>query len=518
MSQLKRNLVANYLGQGWTSVMGLAFVPLYIRYLGMEAYGLIGLFAVMQAWMTLLDMGMTPTLNREMARYTAGAHSPQSIQDLLRSLEILCFSLAALIAVGVWTASGYLASDWLEAKKLPTTVVAQAVTVMAVVVALRFVEGIYRGSLFGLQRQVWYNGANAVLATLRHGGAVAVLAWVSPTVQAFFLWQVLISLLSVAVLAASVHRSLPQPPSPPKFSRQALAGVWRFASGMMGITFLALLLTQVDKLILSRMLTLESFGYYALAATVPSVLHIVIGPITQAIYPRMVELSTRDDQAALVSVYHQGAQLVTILTAPAVMLLSFFGGGVVFMWSGDAGLAENTAPILLPLVLGTFLNSLMWVPYQCQLAHGWTSLAIKTNVVAAVVLIPAIFLVVPHYGAVGAAWIWVALNVGYVLIVIQVMHHRLVPDEKWRWYLADVLLPLFGAFGISLLAQLLQPKSLQDRWHWLAFLLIVGGLALGTATLLADRIRPRLLSTLERALHWHAREPRVAPTKNTSGT
>jgi len=499
---LKRNLIANYLGQGWVAVMGLAFIPLYIKYLGMEAFGLIGLFAVMQAWLTLLDMGMTPTLNREMARYTAGAHSPQSIRDLLRSLEIICFSLAAVIALGVWAASGYLASDWLRAEKLPTAVVAQALAVIALVVALRFVEGIYRGSLFGLQRQVWYNGANAILATLRYGGAVAVLAWVSPTVQAFFLWQALVSLLSITVFAASVHRTLPQPPLPPKFSRAALAGVWKFASGMMGITFLALLLTQVDKVLLSRLLTLESFGYYTLAATVAGVLTLIISPITVAIFPRMVELSTREDQAALISVYHQGAQLVTILTAPAVMLLSFFAGGVVFMWSGDANLAENTAPILLPLVLGSFLNGLMWMPYQCQLAHGWTSLAIRTNVVAVVVLIPAIFWIVPHYGAVGAAWIWVALNAGYVLISLQFMHRRLIPEEKWRWYFADLLLPISGAIGVMLLAQQIQPASYQDRWHWFAFLLITGSLALAASTALASRIRPRLLAIMERSLHW----------------
>jgi O-antigen/teichoic acid export membrane protein len=493
---LKRNLIANYLGSGWTAVMGLAFIPLYIQYLGMEAYGLIGLFAVMQAWLMLLDMGMMPTLNREMARYTAGAHSPQSIRDLLRSLEILCFSFAALIGVGVWAASGYLASDWLRAEKLPTAVVAQALSVMALVAALRLVEGIYRGSLFGLQRQVWYNGANAILATLRFGGAVAVLAWVSPTVQAFFLWQALVSLLSIAVFAASVHRAMPQPPLPPRFSRVALAGVWKFASGMMGITFLALLLTQVDKVLLSRLLTLESFGYYALAATVASVLYILIGPITAAIYPRMVELATRADQAALISVYHQGAQLITILTAPAVMLLSFFAGGVVFMWSGDANLAVNTAPILLPLVLGTFLNGLMSMPYQCQLAHGWTSLTLKINIVAVVVLIPAIFWVVPHYGAVGAAWMWVALNAGYVLIAIHLMHRRLIPKEKWRWYFADVLLPISGAIGVMLLAQRFQPSSYEDRSHWFAFLLITGSLALAASTALADRIRPRLLSSI----------------------
>ena len=57
---LKRNLIANYLGQGWTALMGLAFIPLYINYLGIEAYGLIGLFAVLQGWLVLLDLGMTP--------------------------------------------------------------------------------------------------------------------------------------------------------------------------------------------------------------------------------------------------------------------------------------------------------------------------------------------------------------------------------------------------------------------------------------------------------------------------
>ncbi len=502
MASVKGNVVANYLGQGWRAVIGLAFIPLYIQYLGMEAYGLIGLFAVIHAWLTLLDMGMTPTLNREMARFTAGAHSPKSVCDLLRSLEIICFSIAVLIVLGVWAASGYLASDWLKAEKLPTAVIARALSIMAFVVALRFVEGIYRGSLFGLQRQVWYNGASAILATVRQGGAVAVLAWVSPTVQAFFLWQGFVSLLSVAVLGWCVHHTLPKPPSPPEFSRQALAGVWKFAGGMMGITFLALLLTQVDKVILSRLLTLKYFGYYTLAATVAGVLYMVIGPITQAIYPHMVELSSRHNQTGLISIYHQGAQLVTILTAPAVMLLSFFAGGVVFMWSGNVSLAENTAPILSILVLGTFLNGLMLMPYQCQLAHGWTSLALKMNVVAVVVLIPAIFWVVPHYGAVGAAWIWVALNTGYALIAVQFMHRRLIPDEKWRWYFADVLWPSVGVVGIGLIAKAFQPAGYQDRWHWLVFLCITGGLALAASTALADCIRSRLLSIMGRSLHW----------------
>lgn len=495
---LKKNIFANYLGQGWSAVMGLAFIPMYIRYLGMEAYGLIGLFAVMQAWLALLDMGMSPTLNREMARFTVGAHSPQSIRDLLRSLEIICFSLAALIALGIWAASDYLARDWLIADKLPTAVVAQALSIMAFVVALRFVEGIYRGSLFGLQQQVWYNAANAILATVRHGGAVAVLAWISPTVKVFFLWQAVVSMLSIVVFATGVQRVLPKSPLPPRFSPASLAGVWKFARGMMGITFLAILLTQVDKVLLSRLLSLESFGYYTLAATVAGVLYMVVGPVTAAIYPRMVELSIQQSETALVSVYHHGAQLITTLIAPAAMLLSFFAGGVIFMWSGDTGLAEHVAPILSVMVLGNLLNALLWMPYQCQVAHGWTSLTLKIATVAVIIFIPAIFWVVPRYGAVGAAWIWVTLEAGHVLIAIELMHRRLIPKEKWRWYVEDLLLPISGAGGVILLAQRLQPGNYQSRWHWFAFLFGTGSFALLTSAVLAGRIRAQALTTMAR--------------------
>ena len=277
----------------------------------------------------------------------------------------------------------------------------------------------------------------------------------------------------------------------------------------MGITLLTLLLAQVDKVLHSRLLPLESFGYYTLAATIAGVLYMIV-PITQAIYPRMVELSLADDQSGLIAVYHQGAQLVTVLTGPAAVLLLFFAGGVVFMWSGDAALAEHVSPILSALVLGSFLYGLMWMPYQCQLVYGWTSLALKINVLAVAVLVPAIFWVVPRHGAIGAAWIWVALNMGYVLIAVQLMHLRLIPSEKWPWYTADVLLPMSGAAIVALFAFQFQPAHYQDRSHWVVFLFVTGTLALTASTALSGRIRPRLLAIVWRRWGRKASPQRVS--------
>lgn len=439
--------------------MGIAFVPLYIKYLGMEAYGLIGVFAILQAWLTLLDMGMTPTLNREMARYTAGSHTVQSICDLLRSLEIICFAIALLIGIVIWLSASWLSTHWLQAEKLPVDKVAQAISIIGFVVALRFIESLYRGAILGLQEQVWLSAVGSGFATLRWGGAVCVLVWVSPSIEAFFIWQGFVSALTITIFGIAVHRHLPGSNQAARFSWIQLKNIWRFAGGMMATTLLVLLLMQVDKIILSRILSLEMFGYYILAGTVASVLYQLTAPITQAYYPRFTELVTKEDIPGLITIYHQAAQLISVLVVPAALILVFFGERLLTVWTGDESLAHNVAPLMALLALGTMLNSLMHIPYMLTLAYGWPGFAVRQNTVAVLLLVPAILWAAPRYGAIGAAWIWIILNAGYVLIGIHFMHARLLPKEKWRWYGKDVALPGLTSAIAALLCWLAEPSG-----------------------------------------------------------
>jgi O-antigen/teichoic acid export membrane protein len=496
LTTIKQNIIANYLGQGWSGFMAVAFLPLYVRYLGVEAYGLIGLLAVIQALVMILDMGMGAILNREMARFSIGDYSPQSICDLLRSLEIICFSIATVIVIVAWLSSDYFARGWLRADHLPVSVVAQALTLISLVAALRLCEAIYRGSLYGLEHQVWYNCIYSFLSTLRYVGALAILVWFSATLEAFFFWQAAVSLITLIVLATRVHQSLPKALFPAKFSQGALIKIWKFAGGMMGIALLAMLFLQLDKVLLSRLVSLKNLGYYLLAATAANVMFMVVVPVTQAVYPQLVKLASCNDQSKMAAVYHKTTQLVTVLTASAGMLLCFFSGGVIFMWSGNQDLVRSTAPLLSILVIGSFLNGLSYLPYQLQVAHGWTSLLLKINTVIMLVFIPSIMVIVPRYGIEGAAWVWVVLNAFYLLSSSLFMHRRLLLDQKWNWYFFDVLLPTFGAIIVMILAKQLQPQTYVDRLHWCLFLLLTGVMAVLISALLASSIRVKFVGLL----------------------
>ena len=163
---VRRNVMANFIGQGWSALIGIAFIPLYIRLLGIEAYGLVGVFAILQSWLTILDLGLTPTLSREMARFTAHGNDPDAVRDLLRSVELIAGAMFVVVALAIGTLSRWLATEWLHFQALSTDIVVATIALMGLVIGFRLFEGVFRSGLIGLQRQVLLNGISVVAATV----------------------------------------------------------------------------------------------------------------------------------------------------------------------------------------------------------------------------------------------------------------------------------------------------------------------------------------------------------------
>ena len=106
---LKRNILASYASQIYVTLVGILILPLYLKYMGAEAYGLVGFFTMLQAWFNLLDMGLTPTVARETARFRGGATDALSYRRLLRALQLIFFVIAFLGGGAMFMFSGPIA-------------------------------------------------------------------------------------------------------------------------------------------------------------------------------------------------------------------------------------------------------------------------------------------------------------------------------------------------------------------------------------------------------------------------
>lgn len=441
-SSLRLNVLSNAAGQCWAALMGLAFIPVYIRVLGVEAYGVVGVFVLMQTWATLLDFGMTPMINREMARHLAGARSRQSAMNLLRSVVVLTAVVAAVLAGGVIASADWIAADWLQPKHHAPAEIARAIAVAGVLLALRVLESPYRGAVLGMQQHLRLNLAIALLATARWGGAAIVISWSFPRLDAFFGWQAVVSVVTVLVLRREVNRCFAAERAAAQFSWVELRSVGRFAGGTTLTACLALILTQSDKLILTRWFSLQTFGYYSAAWTIASALYLVVAPLTQSYYPRFTAMVVARDMNGLHRAYHQAAQLLALCIVPLAFLMIFFGGPVLGLWLGDASLAAKTQTLLAPLMLGILMNGFLHIPHVLALAMGWVRFAVYANAVAVLVFLPILLFATTRHGVFGAAVSWAVLNTGMALVGMFVFHGRLLPSERRAWYLMDVGAPL----------------------------------------------------------------------------
>jgi O-antigen/teichoic acid export membrane protein len=497
MDLIKKNMAANFAGSIWQALMSFIFIPLYIKFTGIESWGLIGIFLTLQAMSSILDLGMSNTLNREMARLSALKDREQEMRNLVRTLEMLYWSIAAFVGITIVSLSPVIAHHWIKASQLSPKTIEQAFLLMGLAIALQMPVGFYSGGLMGLQRQVLLNAINIVTNTLRGIGAVLLLWLVSPTIQAYFLWQIVVSIINILFVAMFLKRRLSFGGNTAVFQKQLLKGVWRFAAGMSGIAILGVILTQMDKVILSRMLPLETFGYYTLASTVAMSLGYLISSVFYSVYPMFTQSASIDDQDGLKRLYHKSCQFMSVVILPVAIVTALFSYEIILLWTRNPVTAEKTHLLVSILICGTAINGLMNLPYALQLAFGWTKLSFFKSIIAVILLVPLIIYMTMRYGAVGAASVWLVLNMGMFLFEIPIMHRRLLRKEKWRWYLQDVCLPLAVCIFVAGTGRIFVSGPMSE-FALLLNLTIVSALTLGITALATPVTRTWLFMQLSK--------------------
>src|SRR4051794_27741970 len=114
MSRLKANIFANIAGQAWFVAVSILCTPFLIKMLGVEAYGLIAFYTLLQSFMQILDMGMGPTVNREIAqswKNDQGANSKESAR-FISTMERWYWILGSIAGLVLLIFAPYIVFIW----------------------------------------------------------------------------------------------------------------------------------------------------------------------------------------------------------------------------------------------------------------------------------------------------------------------------------------------------------------------------------------------------------------------
>ena len=446
---LGKNFFAGIISSIWIALINFIVIPYYIRYLGIESYGLIGFFATMQTLFVLLDLGLAPTVSREVARCFA-VQKLDKLKKIVHTFAVIYWIVAVLIGVIVVLLAPIIAAHWLQASQLKYSTIVCVVRLMGLVIACRWPISLYQGVLFGAQKIVISSTINMFIVTITNLVAVFLLMFFSLTIEMFFIWQACMGLCYAIVLCCVVWNVIGKE-GRYVFDMSILKDVWKFSFGMTGIAIAAVILMQLDKLILSKLLDLADFGRYIIAGVLANSLYILLTPLFNVVYPRMTALVELGETLKLLDLYKTGSQLFLACFFPIVIVGALFSKDLFLLWTNNYDLSCHVSLISAFLLLGTGLNGVMHFPYALQLANGLTKIAFKITIVLIIISVPMVIFLSRFYGAIGGALAWLLLNCCYVFFGTWLTHKEILKHEALNWLVNSVFFPFFVSLIVIVL-------------------------------------------------------------------
>jgi O-antigen/teichoic acid export membrane protein len=447
------NTVANMVGQLLPTVLALVMVPVYIAYLGMEPYGLIGFFSSLIILLHVFSQGITHALQREYARRDVSDEGRPTMRRLTRTFERIYMGIGLMLGLILALNAGHLSRAWVRMEHLDPRTVEWTILWLSLRIGMAFPQGVYQSVFIGTQRQVEGNVLTVICSLCGMALNLAIVVWTGSIVW-LYAGECVYSVIYVSVLRYRAFRILPAEHDQAEvFSRADVQAIARPSAGIMWTSGIGIIIAQLDRIALSRLTGLAQLAVYNASIAGGRLLNMVYMPFLMAAYPETCQMFSRADRAALTRHLIRNATVVSILTASVTLPASFFGEDLLLEWTRQTMISEQGGRIMAIYMLGSLLLSQASVFYMLQMASGSVFFVAVFNTTALLWYPLMMYQLVRGLGAEGCAWAWLAYGLFSWLFLMVLSFRRNLERKEWLRYLQRFLVPVMWAWGVAAAAR-----------------------------------------------------------------
>ncbi len=356
-------LATLYAGKASGVLVTLVFIPIYNRELGATQFGIVAVILSLQALLITLDFGIATHISREFAE---GALKRARHKTLLRNTEMTLVSIYVALML---TASILMALNWIPRSDWVT------VSLSLIMFGALVIQNVYYAGLIAKQ---FYISASSIYFLGNIGRAVftaIALIAIEPTVHAFLFAQSFIVLIHLAFMRRYCWKILSGTSKPKlaignaKSNWRRLKGVLSKSKGLAIVSIAGAAATQLDKPIMSSLISPDAVTPYFLAITACMIpMSVFAGPIFQYFQPKVVKLLNEASDQALTKTMSQFSAVLAVSALTPACVLWFFSDEFLTLWLGADPSNKLTSHYISLLLPGLTLGALGFLPFSLLLA------------------------------------------------------------------------------------------------------------------------------------------------------
>ena len=372
LSQLKKNVASGAVLSGFDSLAGLIALPLYMKYLGAEKYGLWATISVVLTFCQLGQFGIDTAITK----YVAAEYGQKNLRAITEyiSTSLYILMIPSLMILGILGLFNSHIAGFLMADDVPIGNVGPLIFFVGLLSVLGLFVNVMRGVVAGIGRMDIANYVSAVGRLSQVALAVILLLW------GYGIWSLYFGfLLSYALPLAVWVFMLKHTYSlclfkPLAFRRKKLAELLKYGGGLTTASVTNMLVLPFNKLVIARYVGLSEVAYYQLANRVVTSLRGVFVQGLQALLPRISEIKSKADGTLesarkIASIHRKGVRFVLLCACPLFALIFVFAHPLLKTWLASE-FDEQIAVAARILLVGWLANILASPDYYTFLGIG----------------------------------------------------------------------------------------------------------------------------------------------------
>jgi O-antigen/teichoic acid export membrane protein len=483
---LARNTLLSLVAQLAPLLVAVVTVPLLIKGLGSDRFGVLTLAWTLIGYFGLFDFGLGRALVQAVSEALA-ARDEERLRDVTALALTALFALGVVAAVILATCAHWLAYDVLQMEDSLRSEAASSFVLLALSLPFVITSVGLRGVFEAHQHFGIASALRLPYGVFSFVGPLVLLPYtvnLTAIVAAIVVGRVL---TAIAYVIAARHRY----PWLRMFSTRnpkAIVPLLHMGSWMTVSNVVSPILSNMDRFLIGAMISMSAVAYYVTPYEVVTKLLIVPGAVLAVFFPAFAATHVTDPRRTAV-LLGRVTRMLLIFQFPAIVILIAFAGDILRMWVGP-DFAVHSALVLKILAFGVLINSLGQVPYSLLQATGRPDIPAKLHLAELPIYVVLIFALANAFGLAGVAMAWTL---------------RIAIDTSALWWIARRRLtgiaeplPHLLAWAVVVLAGMLLsglPGSFVVRAT--AATVLLGGFAiLAWSRLLAPDERTTLTATL----------------------
>lgn len=354
---LGRHSIANLSGAVVPLLVALITIPLYLRYIGPERYGVLAVIMALTGYFGFFDLGLGRAVTQRMARISDAPANERS--NLLWTAITASFLLGVIGGVVLWIGAEYLITNVIDMSGQSRREAIASALWLGIALPFLLPVSALSGALHAKLRFVEVNIIQVFGGVL---GLVlpVIVAWAGYVDLSYLVPVTLASrVLTMLLLFDQCRRHVPLIGRPCCHSTH-LQPLLRYGGWISIMTLFAPLLVTIDRIVIGSLIGARAVASYTVPYDLVSRAMVVSGSFSSALFPRLA--SAGMDEGRLLA-NRASAILVAIIT-PIVIAGLFLSQPFLNYWVG-VDFAASSSGVAEILLIGVWINAVV-IPHHTR--------------------------------------------------------------------------------------------------------------------------------------------------------